>query len=654
MRKGFTIDTDKIVLVKGGAIVTRMFTGDPGLWKANAIRDIHNEDGLGFVLIVGDYRVPFNDDWSSDFPTCDTALVQSTPIKPACECYEDKNTPFQLNDNHEKRFCSRSHLCRHELSQAANLDSLIYEKGFNIQSGWAIPGGLVTTIFLLVTLASIVLILVHSQSGTSEAGEDETTKRTRLIRRFSSFGSGVLPSHPNSSQRRRSTIDVKVGSSRESMLSMSVVAESHIGTVEHIHEEEVREDSVLGADDPPSPPDRSNKSESDNESDFSSSDPVQRLHSHTSSNDLLRQKSTMSTFERIFSERGNDGMGTTDLRDAFEFLLDGYSVKGKLEAIPVDETVNKTSTILDQVLYIFPMQWNEYFSSSVNMPRFVEVAGLAALTGGIFRNIGQDNSQSTVAELSSLVIVLTTTWTFSRLYFAVHSQHRWFRSIKVLFRQKRFALMPVFLARISVLILCESIFPTLAVFVCFPFAGLMGDIQSLLNISFLLASNNICYIFLGCLIGMLTNVPNAMIAATVFSQASILITGVFAELPASLEWTRYFSPFYWTVQGLLRSVYHGADNYDCVNGSSSEIGANQCFIEYDPLIEQYKRQGLHVALYNNPSSSSVLAESIVLVALGFGLHLLIFCRCFFSYYKINWDDIHALWLSCFGFVADNL
>ena len=45
-------------------------------------------------------------------------------------------------------------------------------------------------------------------------------------------------------------------------------------------------------------------------------------------------------------------------------------------------------------------------------------------------------------------------------------------------------------------------------------------------------------------------------------------------------------------------------------------------IEYDPLIEQYKKwQGLHVVLYNNPSSSSVLAESIVLVALGFGLNL---------------------------------
>ena len=270
--------------------------------------------------------------------------------------------------------------------------------------------------------------------------------------------------------------------------------------------------------------------------------------------------------------------------------------------------------------------------------RLVEVVDLAALTGAVFKSMNAGKGQATVAELSSLVLVLTTTWTFSRLFFAIHSQHDWFKSMQVVVRKKRFSLLPVFSARMTAVCLCECIWPTVATFVCFPVAGLVGDMRSLCNISFLLSSNNICYIFLGMALGQLTTVPQAMIAATILSQISIVVSGVFTVLPPSLEWARYFSPFYWTVQGLVKSVFRWSDTYECVVGSSSDAGADQCFIEYDGLIDLYKRRGLY-----DPSSDDVIAESITLVALSFGLCAVLFCRSFLAYYRVNWELLWDLW-----------
>ncbi|KAL7538702.1 hypothetical protein ACHAXR_009429 [Thalassiosira sp. AJA248-18] len=635
------INKDTFVIPAGGAIVTRMHTGSRGLWMVNGQKDVHNEDGISFVLIVGDYRIPREDtSWPSDFPTCNTTLGLSTTMQPHCECYMDKSAPFQIGKP-DRKFCSRSHLCRHKLSQATNND-----QGFSIQSGWkGIPGGIVTTIFLLVVVASAVLVLVLSPTHSYS---DEEPTSNKILRRLSPVGIGSrLP------QRRKSIIDFNM-SSLGSIQGLSAVASSHIGTVEHIYEEEEEDDSLFGADTPPPPPaERAIQVKNDDVESKSSglpapAPPPWRLNSQTSHNDLLRNRRS-STFDRIFSERGDDGEdNTTDLNDAFDFLLDGYQVKGKVDIARVDETVHRGSNFTQQLIFLFSHQWQSYFPTCVNTLRFVEVVGLACLTGGIFRATGRDSSQATVTELSSLVLVLTTTWTFSRLFFAIHSQNSWFKSARVIFRHQRFSLVPVFSARLTVLVLCESIFPTVATFICFPVAGLVGDIQSLCNISFLLASNNVCFLFLGAALGMFTSVSHGMIAATVFSQVSILVSGVFTELPASLEWARYFSPFFWCMQGLLKSVYRWSDTYECVNGSSSDVGANQCFVEYDPLIEQYKRRGLHVATYNDPSSDSILTESIVLVALGFSLHLIMFGRCFFTYYRVNWED----YLSFFSVIAD--
>lgn len=231
--------------------------------------------------------------------------------------------------------------------------------------------------------------------------------------------------------------------------------------------------------------------------------------------------------------------------------------------------------------------------------------------------------------------------TYAPIYpYEYRSQHEWFKSVQVIFRYRRFALTPVFTARASVVTLLECMWPTIFCFICFPMAGMAGDIRSLCNISFLLAANNMCYLSLGSVLGMCTqSTPFGMISGTIISQGSILAAGVFTELPSSLQWVRYFSPFYWTMQGVLKSVYRWSDLYDCVVGSGSDVGANLCYIEYDSVIDQFKKRGIHVATFNDPSSDSILTEAIFLVILSVVLNIVMFLRCFFLYYRVNWDEV---------------
>ena len=83
------------VVPAGGAIVTRIHTSSEGLWLATGQKDMHREDGLSFVLIVGDYTIPQVDNWPEDFPTCNSTLVKSTTMQPNCDCYLDKGAAFQ-------------------------------------------------------------------------------------------------------------------------------------------------------------------------------------------------------------------------------------------------------------------------------------------------------------------------------------------------------------------------------------------------------------------------------------------------------------------------------------------------------------------------------------------------------------------------------
>ncbi len=101
------IKKDTFIIPAGGAVVTRMKTRDRGLWLGHGQMDVHQQDGISFVLNVGNYQVR-GDDWlPTDFPSCNTSLIKTLQMNPACECFHDKVTPVAFDMSSEKYLCSK-------------------------------------------------------------------------------------------------------------------------------------------------------------------------------------------------------------------------------------------------------------------------------------------------------------------------------------------------------------------------------------------------------------------------------------------------------------------------------------------------------------------------------------------------------------------
>lgn len=123
--RGSNVLKDTFILPAGGAVVTRVQTEAPALWVAHCHLESHRDDGMAFILNVGDYhQSPLLDRalLPKDYPSRDTHFLRTKKEHPACQCYIDNDAVLEksLTKNHR---CSRDHLCIHEHSPAANLAS---------------------------------------------------------------------------------------------------------------------------------------------------------------------------------------------------------------------------------------------------------------------------------------------------------------------------------------------------------------------------------------------------------------------------------------------------------------------------------------------------------------------------------------------------
>lgn len=78
-------------------------------------------------------------------------------------------------------------------------------------------------------------------------------------------------------------------------------------------------------------------------------------------------------------------------------------------------------------------------------------------------------------------------------------------------------------------------------------------------------------------------------------------------------------------RGILKSCFKWNDTLECFKGSS-EVGANQCYLEYHVAIDQYKERGINVATYNDSLSNTVYLEYICLVLLLVFMNFLIYMK----------------------------
>jgi hypothetical protein len=269
-------------------------------------------------------------------------------------------------------------------------------------------------------------------------------------------------------------------------------------------------------------------------------------------------------------------------------------------------------------------------SPGVNFLRLIEVCTLGILTGFLYYDVGNNNSYTGLSQRIGLFFFSTTLWTFTRMYPSVGFSHQWWSLVSQdELKRRSFGLGPDVLGRLLVVLCLESFWPLVYVLVCFPFAGVFGSIKIVILVGLFLLLNNLCYISLGMVLGVYSKqVSEGMITSTIFSQTSLVAAGFYTKLPPALDWIRYISPFYWTFRGLLKTSFQWHDTVECFKGSS-EVGANQCFLEYHPAIDQYKERGINVATYNDSSSDSISLEFAALILLLIILNFLIYAKAWF-------------------------
>ena len=139
---------DTFIMPGGGAVATRIFTRAPAPWLAHCHTELHRQDGMGFIMNVGNYSAPFDKSWlPSDFPTCDSLFHQTQHDEPHCDCYIDDDAV--LNTALDKTYkCSRPYLCMWQQSQVAQLRQNNTSAGYKLESPYLTPGWVISSSFV--------------------------------------------------------------------------------------------------------------------------------------------------------------------------------------------------------------------------------------------------------------------------------------------------------------------------------------------------------------------------------------------------------------------------------------------------------------------------------------------------------------------------
>ena len=147
--------------------------------------------------------------------------------------------------------------------------------------------------------------------------------------------------------------------------------------------------------------------------------------------------------------------------------------------------------------------------------------------------------------------------------------------------------------------------------------------SAVLIIGIFLGLNTICYVALGGALGVSFDfIPMGMSVSTLISQTSLVAAGFYTHLPTPISWIRYASPVFWTYRGVLKSALRWSDTYSCIKGQS-DIGSNECYLEFNVVVDAMKRRGIIIASFND-QENGILLELLMLCILFMSLQFFIF------------------------------
>eukprot|EP00537_Pseudo-nitzschia_pungens_P012277 CAMPEP_0172386058 /NCGR_PEP_ID=MMETSP1061-20121228/3655_1 /TAXON_ID=37318 /ORGANISM="Pseudo-nitzschia pungens, Strain cf. pungens" /LENGTH=1062 /DNA_ID=CAMNT_0013115305 /DNA_START=282 /DNA_END=3470 /DNA_ORIENTATION=- len=342
-----------------------------------------------------------------------------------------------------------------------------------------------------------------------------------------------------------------------------------------------------------------------------------------------------------------DSYKSSGFRITSQYLIPNWAIAAVMVSIIVVATVTISrlsrsdnevpSTIcnnskLRQLRHNVRKEWQSYRPGCINPLRVFEVTGLATLTGYLFYDVGNNPTATGLSEKYSLLFFSITLWTFTRMYPAVPNYRAWLNNLQ--------STCDEFTTGSDLAILCitrcivvfgnEAWWPMIYCFVCFPLAGMFRHIFSVIIIGIFLALNTLCYVALGGALGVSFDfVPLGMSMSTIISQTTLVAAGFYTQLPLSLSWIRYLSPVFWTYRGILKTALRWSDTYTCVRGQT-DVGTNECYLEFNPGIDALKRRGLNVASFNNKQHNGVAVELLALFVLFLALQLYTFFSVYVS------------------------
>ena len=475
---------DTFILPAGGAVATRIFTREPAYWFAHCHMEVHRQDGMAFIMNVGDYHAPLNESWlPDDFPRCDTAFhISKANMEPYCNCYIDKDAVLGLTLD-ETYKCSREYNCMWEQSQVALLRDANNRKSFKLQSTYPTEGWIISLAF-----AGCVIFVT--------------------------------------------------------LIFTTIFPRRKIGQ---------RKNSIFHASD---------------------------------------------------------------------------------ESCPsIQENCEEKASFLSQFRALLLIRWHEYRPTTINILRVIEVMGLGLITGFLFKDVGRNSTITGFGEKTSLLFFSTTLWCQTRMYPAISNYFEFKQFDRMIMKENRYDVLPIWLSRLVVVTACEVWWPFLFVFLAYPLASMFGCISKVLRICLFLAMNNICYIAIGGFFGTLMPTVNlGMIGATLFAQSTVICAGFFTQLPFFLGWIRFISPIFYAFKGIVKSAYNWDDTFQCPKGDAAS-GATQCFMELNTAIDDYKQRGINVATLGDPTSSNIYVEAINMFI------LFSFCQLFVLYRLSNGNTL---------------
>ncbi len=163
---------DTFIIPSGGAVATRIFTRDPAPYFAHCHMEVHRQDGMAFILNVGNYRPPVDGSWlPSDFPNCNTKFLSSKHEEPHCDCYIDEDAVLGTTLDSTYK-CSRKYLCFHEQSQAAAVAQHSTLGGFRMQSSYEMSGRVICGIFVgLIALVTIFFTKISPRLSRNDSSK---------------------------------------------------------------------------------------------------------------------------------------------------------------------------------------------------------------------------------------------------------------------------------------------------------------------------------------------------------------------------------------------------------------------------------------------------------------------------------------------------